>query len=77
MSKILLKLDNPSEIAKKFEDEFCYAVLVDNIKDLDNEGARMIIYDTKEDLEQGKGIASFPTEVMFENWFEYTAHYII
>lgn len=76
MAKVLLKLDNPSEICKKFADEFSYAVLVDNISDLDEEGVRMIIYGTKEDFEQGRGCPTFPTECMFENWFEYDAHFI-
>lgn len=74
--KILLTLDNPSEICQKYSEEFAYAVLVDDVKDLDEEGTRMIIYGTKEDLESGNGCATFPTECMFENWFEYTAHYI-
>lgn len=76
MSKILLKLDNPSPICRKFKDEFAYAVLADKISDLDDDGARMVIYQTKEDLEQGKGCPTFPTDCMFENWFEYDAHYI-
>lgn len=76
MAKILLKLDNPSDICKKYEDEFAYAVLVDDIKDLDEEGTRMIIYNTKEDFEAGKGCPTFPTDCMFENWFEYNAHFI-
>lgn len=76
MAKVLLKLDNPSGICKNFEDEFSYAVLVDDIKDLDEKGTRMIIYSTKEDFEQGKGCPIFPTDCMFENWFEYDAHFI-
>jgi hypothetical protein len=76
MPKVLLKLDNPSDIAKEFKEEFAYAVLVDDIKDLDEEGTRMIIYHTKEDFEQGKGYPTFPTDCMYENWFEYNAHFV-
>jgi hypothetical protein len=79
MAKILLKLDEPSKIITEnpdIEEEFMYAVVVDNIKDLDEEGTRMIIYGTKEDFEKGNGCASFPTDCMMDNWFEYTAHFI-
>ncbi len=79
MAKIILKLDNPSSIILENEqiaEEFSYAVIVDNIKDLEEEGVRMIIYGTKEDFEQGKGCATFPTPCMLENWFEYDAHFI-
>lgn len=76
MAKILLKLDNPSKVCKEFIDEFYYAVLVDDIKDLDEEGVKMLIYNTKDDFEKGDGFISYPTVCMFENWFEYTAHYV-
>ncbi len=76
MAKILLKLDNPSKICEKYKDEYAYAVLVDNILDLEEEGTMMIIYYTKEDFEKGKGCPTFPTDSMLENWFEYDAHYI-
>lgn len=79
MSKILLTLDNPSDIITNNPDiaeEFYYAVVADDIKDLDEEGVLVMLFCTKEDYEKGQGTLTYITPCMYENIFEYTAKLI-
>ncbi len=77
--KILMKLDDPSSTITDNPDiaeEFHYAVIADNIKDLDDEGTMVLVFYTKEDFDNNKGTLTYMTSCMFENPFEYTTSII-
>lgn len=77
--KVLLTLDDPGKIITENDEiaeEFYYAVIADSLAALDDEGSKILMFVTKEDFEQGKGVISYATPCMFENWFEYTAKLI-
>lgn len=77
--KVLLTLDHPSKIITENPDiaeEFFYAVIADSIADVSDEGSAVIMFDTKEDFEAGRGTVTYMTGCMIENVFEYDAKLI-
>jgi hypothetical protein len=69
-------LEKPSSVAQKFEDDFPYAFIpnnIDNIHNWDNgESFPAIVYPTKEDWVKNEGVQTYIEGVAAENIFEYT-----
>jgi hypothetical protein len=70
---ILLKLDHPSEIMKKYISDMSYALIIDS-KDMDKALSTPVIsYGTNEDLIAKRGVLTYLCDIEDENIFEYDA----